>query len=173
MNWHFGKLGLLLFVVLLCIAAAGIGYAAWSEGLDIAGSVTTGSDDPGFVGNCTFNNSPDSSNPDPDAQCVCDFVDEDGDGDCEKVDVTITKANAFHWYKLYLPIENNGSIPVRITDVVVTYSSPAYVSEEETLFGTVLDAGAQATCKLVIEIGEAPDRDYNFSVTIAAAQWSQ
>jgi len=47
MRKGFGKLGLICFALLICLAGTGVGYAHWSDTLTIGGTVTTGTWDKG------------------------------------------------------------------------------------------------------------------------------
>jgi len=52
MKRGFGKLGLICFALLICLAGTGVGYAAWTDTLTIEGEVNTGELDYGFEQYC-------------------------------------------------------------------------------------------------------------------------
>ena len=173
MKGHKQKLGIFLLALLLALGGLGIGYAHWTKSLYIAGTATIGENDPGFTGEYEFSQHPDDPDRDPDWGCTCDFSDSDGDGDLDTMDATITNVDTFCVYRLYSTIRNDGTVPMQIKSVQITYSSPVMIAEEETLVGTVLDPGAVATCKLSIAIGAAMADTYTFSVKITSCLWDQ
>lgn len=173
MKGHKQKLGILLLALLLALGGLGIGFAHWTGSLDIAGTAHTGVFDPGFTGEWQFFQDPDDPDIDPDCGCTCIFIDSDGDGDYEVMEATITHVDTFCGYRLYSTIKNNGTVPMRIKNIQIIYDSPVMITEEETLVGTVLAPGAEATCKLLIAIGAAPAETYTFSVKITSCLWNQ
>jgi len=54
MKRGFGKLGLICFALLICLAGTGVGYAAWTDTLTIQGEVNTGELDYGFEDYCCW-----------------------------------------------------------------------------------------------------------------------
>ena len=172
MKGHKQKLGVLLLALVLALGGLGIGYAHWTESLDIAGTVTTGDFDPGFTGYYEFFQHPEDEDIDPDCGCTCNFSDSDGDGDYDTMEATITSVNTFSVYRLYSTIRNDGTVPMRIDSVQITYSSPVMIAEEETLVNTVLDPGDEATLKLSIAIAGAMADTYTFSVKITSCLWN-
>lgn len=173
MKGHKQKIGLLLLALVLALGGLGIGYAHWTDSLDVTGTVHWGSTDPGFVpGSCEFSQDPSDNYTDPDCGCDCNFIDSDGDGDYEIMEATITHVDTFCGYKLYSTIRNDGTVPVRIDNIQITFSSPVMICEEETLVGAVLDPGDEATCKLLIGVGPAMADTYSFSVQITATLYN-
>lgn len=178
MKGHKQKIGVLLLALVLALAGLGIGYAHWTQSLYITGSATIGEMDPGFVdGSCEFSQVfQDPNNPediDPDCDCTCSFTDSDNDGDLDTMDATIINVNTFCGYKLYSTIRNDGTVPMRIDAIQITYSSPVMIAEEGTLVGAVLDPDEDRTLKLLIGVGPAMADTYSFSVKITATLWNQ
>ena len=173
MKGHKGKLGILLLALLLALGGLGVGYAHWTDSLDIAGTAHFGSNDPGFTRDYEFFQDPEDEDIDPDYGCTCAFIDSDGDSDYDTMEATIIKVNTFCGYKLYSTISNGGTVPMRIAKIQIAYDSPVMIAEEETLVNTVLDPGDEATLKLLIGVGAALEDTYTFSVKITSCLWYQ
>jgi hypothetical protein len=173
MKGHKQRLWVLLLAVLLALGGLGIGYAHWTQSLYIAGTATIGENDPGFTGDCEFSQNPEDPDIDDDCDCTCAFTDSDSDGDYDTMEATIINVNTFCVYRLYSTILNEGTLPMRIDSVQITYSSPVMIAEEEPLVNTVLDPGDEVTLKLSIAIGAAMADTYNFSVKITSCLWNQ
>lgn len=172
MKEHKGKIGVLFLALVLALGGMGIGYAHWTDSLYITGTAQTGEEDPGFTGDYEFFQDPEDPDIDEDCGCVCTFTDTDGDGDYDTMEATIIHVNSFSVYSLHSAIRNYGTLPMRITAVQITYSSPVMIAEEETLVGTVLDPGDEVMMKLSIAIGAAMADTYSFSVKITSILWN-
>jgi hypothetical protein len=174
MKGHKKKLGILLLALVLALGGLGIGYTHWTDSLYIAGTAHIAENDPGFVpGSCEFSQHPDDPDEDDDCDCDCIFTDSDGDGDYDTMEATIINVDTFCVYRLYSTIRNDGTLPMRIKNIQVTYDSPVMIAEEESLVNTVLDPGDEATLKLSIAIGAAMADTYTFSVKITSCPWNQ
>jgi hypothetical protein len=171
MKGHKQRLGVLLLAVLLALGGLGIGYAHWTDSLYIAGTATIGENDPGFTGDYEFSQHPEDPDIDDDCDCTCTFTDSDGDYDT--VEATIINVDTFCVYRLWATIKNNGTVPMRIDSIQITYDSPVMIAEEEPLVNTVLDPGDEAKLKLSIAIGAAMADTYTFSVKITSCLWNQ
>jgi len=144
MRRRFLGIGGTLFLLMIALAAIGVGYGLWQKTLTISGTVSTGNVNAGFTqaytdddgrvdvstkdptdtGDCRIGTSScDPSGPGPDAPrydkgvatCVARVEDNGGT-------VTISIGNGYPSYycTIWAHIKNTGSIPVRIQSATVT-----------------------------------------------------
>jgi len=174
MKGYKQKLGVLLLALVLALGGLGVSYAHWAQNLEIATTVNVGQGSPGFTEEYQFFQDPEDPVIDEYYDCTCYFSDSDGDGDLDTMEATMTDVADNCTYKLYSTISDNGTLPMRITDIEITEPDLVTIEEEETLVGAVLDPGDEVTCKLLIAIGEeATAGQYSFSVKITSCLWNQ
>ena len=173
MKGYKQKLGILLLALMLALGSLGITHAHWVQIPHIGGTVTIGEGDPGFTGDWDFFQNPDDPDIDDEYYCTCNFTDSDDDGDLDVMEATITNVDPLCVYKLYSAIRNDGTLPMQITDIQIIDTGEVTIAEEETLVGTMINPGDEATCKLYIDIGEAMAGEYSFSVHITSCLWNQ
>jgi hypothetical protein len=105
------KVMLLGMVLVLCLAAVGVGYAHWTKDLYVNGVVNTGTFDAEMSQGVPFDNEYDKEV----AEGTCSVV-EGGLG------VELTVNNAYPCYEVTFPLDVHciGSVPLHINDISVT-----------------------------------------------------
>lgn len=195
-----GKIGTLFLVLVLCTAVVGIGYAAWSDTLNIDGNVATGeldihfsyvvtSDPPGAIDKNWSGVPPYPVNTFPVGKdvgrAICDeaidpetgLKDTDIDGDMDLAIVKLINVYPFYYTTLSIKVENNGTIPLIIEDVIITPtpnpSDPIYIYHAN-LDGNLLHPGERKTGDLEIYVTDSAveGASYMFTIEIKAIQWN-
>lgn len=124
MKNRFVKIGLLFLVLTLALAAVGVGYAMWDKTLDITGTVNTGEVDAVWV--VVFSNDPPGAPHDP------GYLKDVGETtviiDAEIVHVTMSNAYPCYLVHFSFTLENVGTIPFIIEDIIVTGDHGGWLS---------------------------------------------
>ena len=155
--------GWLLFFTLTAIfALMGVGMAAWQDGLNIFGKVSTGEFNPVFKRVDTFGNQPGSVNPSisSNGKLISVYI-----NDAEKNDV----------YKLKYTIANEGTIPLRLeVDGGNKDSDSGLGILSNTLPRKTLESGESVEGKLRIKLDCSVDERtrYDFDIELFFQQWN-
>jgi len=126
------KVGLLVLALVIALGGLGVGYAMWSDTINIQGSVNTAEVCIGFTSASSFDDC-DSNTKDytvkPGEDCKWAITRATKDVGCTTAvispdgkTVTVTLYNAYPGYlaDVEIHIDNCGDIPVRIQDFVIT-----------------------------------------------------
>lgn len=153
------RIGILFGVLILALAAIGVGSALWSETLTIDGDVTTGNVDVEF-----------------------DFVFTDdlgAEGECSHTgapnELTVTMANVYPTYECHLQfdVRNDGSIPV-LVDEPVWVMPPEITVTSNFCYGDDFPLpapGWTGACNVTFTVGDvAQDSMYEFDGSVFAEQ---
>lgn len=177
------KMRLLAITLILALTVLGASYATWSDNMPISGTVATGELDwyfenfgqkddgrdwicaPGFT-NITRVNTIDL------AQTTIDSLDTDGDGDDDTLKVTVTNAYPGYYNSPYVTMVNNGTIPLKIQQPIIT--SPPEISVQWTDgVGEVLakDQSKNIFYKFRVNESARDQTTYIFTIKITGIQW--
>ncbi|MDF9409005.1 MAG: hypothetical protein A4E52_00554 [Pelotomaculum sp. PtaB.Bin013] len=160
-------------VMLLALVLMGAAYAVWAEDITINGNVQTGYLDTVFTA-ATSNDPGVSVDPGKTLNVgrteVPTVIGADGVKDIG-VDVT----NAYPGYNATVnyTIKNNGTIPVKVTEVIDKSGNEAELSLASTLTpNTVIAAGATYNASIAHTLTDAAqqEQNYHYKVTITATQ---
>ncbi|TDA67758.1 MAG: hypothetical protein D9V47_09585 [Clostridia bacterium] len=166
------KSWLLALIVVVSLGVIGVGLAAWTETITIAGSVTTGDINPDFTSAST--DDPGTTiDPGTDKNVGMTEVSFSADA------ATVTVTNAYPGYHsdVTLTVKNNGSVPIEITDYSID-SLPDEISltssDSGLVPGTVIGAGESksGTFTQTVNDGAAESSNYTYGITITAEQWN-
>ena len=186
------KLGLLILVVVMALGALGVGYANWSQDLEIGGSVTTGSLQIGV------HNTDATDNAFGDTQVTSmDSVTARGSIGDEDFFAAVSESatNAYPGYSATCTIDigNTGSVPVALNDVNLTgftgdaeailaaasfsgtIGETAFAGYDDmvtTLQAVTLDPGQKVTLVLTMTFGDGLDQNQSgtWTVTVTGNQ---
>ncbi len=171
----------MVLVAVLCLAVLGVGFAKCSDVMASAGTVNTCEFSLEFT-DCTCTDPPGTDDPgytEDIGYCQCMPVDSDSDGDDDMVQIRVTNAYPRYWCDFEITVRNNGTIPAKITEVLVNEPDPEAIElngegfwSGPGLVGTVLDPGetTQASFSLHILQQISQGKTYNFSIQIEAVQ---
>lgn len=101
------KVTILAMVLVLCVSALGIGYAMWSEKIDIDATVNTGNLDVGMTVVDAYDNEAEGKN----VSGVEAWVDEDG-----SIEIEVNGAYPCITYTVVVEVTSLGTVPVHFTD---------------------------------------------------------
>jgi hypothetical protein len=179
------SIGTIVVILVVALAAIGVGYGLWSETLKIEGTVYTGEVDVGFSGPYVtewvdIDGIPSWEPEDKDAaaECYAWLYDADLSSDgYEGIGVQVVGAYPSYHCGVTFDVSNIGSVPVLIHQPVRT-SGPAWA----TLDGcydedTQLEYGEYAYCAILIHFDNedqvAENSVYTFTFQILAHQWNE
>jgi len=157
-------IGIIVMILMMALAALGVGYAWWTEQLTATGTIQTGSIDVQME-------SISYSTVDPLDIATCSSK-LSGDGKS----MTITIGNAYPGYVCMIDFKltNHGSVPAKITDVTLPSSHSAYnvVPSGELVNRDGLDPSSPKPARFKVEINPGADQNssYTFEVGIDIAQ---
>ncbi len=172
-----------LFAALLM---AGLSFAAWSEGIAVNGTVNTGEVDwcfnvvqtmldIGLDWTCD-ENFENAYQLDKDVGSTrIDLRDTDGDGDQDTAEVTVNKAYPGYYNYISFKVKNNGTIPIKVQDLLVTNPHPEAIKlawPEDS--GATLMPGKfrYLTIEFLVLAGAQESRSYTFTIEAPAVQWN-
>ncbi|WP_286724922.1 hypothetical protein [Pelotomaculum sp. PtaB.Bin117] len=167
---------LLSLVMVVALVLMGAAYAAWSEDITINGNVQTGYLDTVFTA-AASNDTGTTVDPgktiDAGRTEVPTVIGADGVKDFE---VAVTNGYPGYNATVDYTIKNNGTIPVRVTEVVDKAGNDAELSLTSTLAAnTVIAPGATYDASVTHAVTDAAQQEqtYHYKVTIIAAQAAQ
>lgn len=190
MKNRFVKIGMLFLVLTLALAAVGVGYAMWDKTLDITGTVNTGEVDAVWV--VVFSNDqPGSLDPGylKDVAETTVIIDSE---DAQIVHVTMSNAYPCYLVHFSFTLENVGTIPFIIEDVIVTGDAAGWLSVVYTdLIGNQIEPWDDPQTEFFFEnrgelsldvhvmqendAGEIlpMDATLNFDIEVVCVQWNE
>jgi len=168
---NLGKIGVICLVLMLCLAAIGVGYGHWSQTLNIDGTVDTGELDIEFLNCVTGDN---ETGGDVGEMSVLE-VDTDGDLDIDKLIVTLDYGYFCYEGYVIFDVHNNGSVPEEVVAVTITepIGGEVDVSLSGIAVGSQLSPGQSVPCVLSAHVTSNVSGTYSFSVVIEAWNWNQ
>ena len=126
------KTSILILVLIVALGAIGVGYAAWSQTLDITGNVDTGSLSAAYIGSNATNV------PVGDAEADATYTVTGDDG----LTLTVNVTNAYPGLNFDVPfyVKNWGTVPINVavttadtnTLFIVTIGDPGVVNPGDT-----------------------------------------
>jgi predicted ribosomally synthesized peptide with SipW-like signal peptide len=164
------KFAVLAILLIVALAATSVGYAYWTETIDINGTVQAGNLDVAFVDDApTTPTTSDNENSLDVATCSAD-VSDDGN------ELVIEIGNAYPGYECYIDfgVENVGSIPVDLNEIVLgavddaLEVTPVGVSADNLAVGGTIDG------MIMVKVNESAveGETYTFSASILAEQFN-
>lgn len=157
-------IGIIVMILMMALAALGVGYAWWTEQLTATGTIQTGSIDVQMEGISYSTNDPLDA-----ASCSSKIS---GDGKA----MTISIGNAYPGYVCMIDfsLTNHGSVPAKITDVTLPDPHTAYTVNPSGVLVTrdELDPSSPKPARFKVEInpGANQNASYTFEVGIDIAQ---
>ena len=157
-------IGIIVMILMMALAALGVGYAWWTEQLTATGTIQTGSIDVQIEGLA-------SAEQDPLNVTECSpKISSDGKA------MTVTVENAYPGYvcTLNFALINHGSVPAKVSGVTLPASEPAF---DLTTDG-VLQTGAELApsiampgrIRVSILSGASQRANYTFNIGITIVQ---
>ena len=178
------KIKILAFSLVLAFVLMGAGYAAWSENLSLSGTVKTGELDWYFSNWGQMDSGNDYicepgcydgfEEADKDvARTTVTGLDTDGDGDKDTVRVAVTNGYPGYYNSPYVTVKNNGTIPVKIQQPIVSAPSEVDVHWIDSV-GTVLMPGQFTSVFYDLRVNESAQEssNYTFTIKIPGIQWN-
>jgi hypothetical protein len=156
------KAFILCLVLVIVAAAAGTGYAHWTEELAIEGTVSTGSVDVCFV--AAGSNDPGSS-VDPGKEKHVGQTEVEGVGS-DTLTATIANGYACYQSEITFAVLNTGTIPVKAYVTVANPHPELDVAVCCTELAIDTGESRSATCSLHIEDCAQPATEYRFTVAV-------
>jgi hypothetical protein len=165
------RLSVLAVLLMVALAVLGLGFARWTETLNIEGTVSTGNLDAQFVSLNCYDDEPVAKDY-SDIDC---WVDE---SDPRKLWITIKNAYPSINYYCEFDLQNTGSIPFHVDSVVVNTGS---LPEGATVDVRGIEKSEQVhpneykhgIVHVHLNNTAAENADYTFSITINVGQWNE
>lgn len=165
----FGKIAILSLVLVVGLAAVGLGFAGWSQELFINGTVNTGSVDMEFQ-NCRAVQANGMNN----AETTVNCLDLNGDGMAETMQVNIQGAFPGHVAAVLFDVHCSGSVPVHISEILITEPGDnVEVSISGIAVGDQIHPCESVPATLTARVNTNQAGQYGFSVRITAVNWSE
>jgi len=157
-------IGIIVMILMMALAALGVGYAWWTEQLTATGTIQTGSIDVQMEG-VSY------STVDPLDIATCSSK---LSGDGKSMTITIDNAYPDYVCTIDFSLTNHGSVPAKITDVSLPSSHPAYnvIPFGELVARDWLNPSSPKPASFKVEINPGADQksSYTFEVGIDIAQ---
>lgn len=166
-----GKTTTLFAVLMIAMLAIGIGYAMWDKTVYIYGEVDTGELDLEV-----FSCADDDDGIDPgkdkdvaDTTCWVDLADP------QIVHVLITNGYPCYYVYVHITVENTGTIPVKLQDIIHTTVPPEIIVEASNSIGEQVDPGDRRNYTVYIHIEQSATEltTYYFTVELWFVQWNE
>ena len=151
---NFAKIGTICVVLMVALGLMGVGYAAWSEVLNINATVEIG----------TWGGSLSDPSPTTSGTIVLSTSPN-------VLTVTITSAEADTTYTGYFNVNNTGTVPIKIDSI-----TPADVPEgvtDSVMVATPIEPGIPAVGTITVITGASPPGVFSFTETFVFVQWNQ
>lgn len=177
---------ILSLVLVVVLAVAGLSFAAWTEAINIHGTVNTGDINPLFTRTFTLDDGvvndpeidPEDDGTDPlydrDVASTAATISPDG----KTITCVIENGYPCYFTETYFEITNQGSVPVKITGLDV--DSPPEVTVEPWVEDEEIDPGETVAGYLINHVAEesmegldaGETATYQFTATINCEQWN-
>lgn len=166
------KIALVSLALVLALGMLGVGYAHWEKSLYIEGTVNTGEVNMEII-SAASDDPPGNIDPGKDKDVGCTRVQIDP-SDNQRVIVTVE--NGYPCYEVYIHFtaHNNGTIPVRLQDIIVT-APPEITVEGWDGIGEQIHPCQRSdnTGHLHIEQIAGELATYTFTVEFVYVQWNE
>ncbi|MGB9662125.1 MAG: hypothetical protein ACPL5F_08930 [Moorellaceae bacterium] len=167
------KVRFISLALVLALALMGAAFAAWTETINVNGSVATGNYDVTFSSSST-NDEGTTVDPGLDKN-VGQSVATLG---ADSKSITVTASNAYPGYNAIVTykIKNTGTIPLKVNNAVITNTNAQItVTNEVDPAGQIIDPGQEfeAQVKHVVNDSAAETSTYTYSVAVNTVQWNQ
>ena len=150
----FAKIGTICLVLLVALGLMGVGYAAWSEVLNINATVEIG----------TWGGS--LSDPSPTSGTIVLSTSPN------VLTVTITSAEANTTYTGSFNVNNTGTVPIKI-DSITPADVPEGVTDSVSV-ATQIEPGIPEVGTITVTTGASPPAGvFSFTETFVFVQWNQ
>jgi len=145
--------------LMVALAMTGVGFAWWTETLNIEGSVATGEL------NVDFNNPATSC----DEEMTCEVKVTD-----TTITVDINNAYPCGSCVVTFDIQNTGTIPAKVMAIDISNDAELDVELENIVVGNIIGVGGSKTCTLTVHVNENAQElsEYTFTVTIDFGQFN-
>ncbi|WP_027717940.1 hypothetical protein [Desulfovirgula thermocuniculi] len=159
-------------LLVLAFALMGAAFAAWTETLNINGSVATGNLDVAFS-SATSNDPQGTNDPDQnyDVGVTTATISDDQNT------LTITAANTYPGYTATVTykVKNTGSIPVKLTGVTVNNSHSQITVSATQPNNAIIPVGGEweGTITHTVNDNAAENATYTYTATVNAVQFNQ
>jgi hypothetical protein len=165
----FLPVGILFMVLVMALAALGVGYGHWTKTLDINGSVTTGEVNADFDSASTSDTGIDPGYTKDVGTCTVSGVGTQT--------LTITVDNAYPSYTcdVDFTITNTGTIPLKVNALSLTGGAPEVTVDWTTVaVGQQIEPGEEAPGDIHIHVEQcaAENTTYTFDAQIELIQWN-
>jgi hypothetical protein len=179
-------IGTLVMILILALAAVGVGYSMWAENLVIDGTVKTGEVDVTFSGPWTaeYVHVDGTIELEPEVKgrytkCEATGFDFDPDSDgYEGIDILVEGAYPSYLCYVWFDVTNIGTVPVHVSRPKPTAGNPDWVTVYACYDDEVqLHRGERAWCYLWIHFTNDDfvdeNAEYRFHFDILAHQWNE
>lgn len=166
------KIGLLLLVLVLALGALGVGYAMWDKTLYIDGTVNTGEVNMEIIS---------ASSDDPPG--TIDYAKDKDVGSTAvsyvigSQSITVTVTNGYPCYEVYVHFtaHNNGTVPVRLQDIIVTNPDPCITVDAWDGMGEQIHPSQNADNTIYIHVEQCAEElaTYTFDVEFYYVQYNE
>jgi hypothetical protein len=183
------SIGTIVVILVVALAAIGVGYGLWSETLKIEGTVHTGEVDVGFSGPYIdewvyVTGQGYILEPDEKDVTTCQaalFGSQDPqDNGASRIVVTVTGAYPYYLCRLGFDVTNLGTVPVHVHQPVQAAgdnTASAYVDGCYAQDTQVHPGGSTGVCYLYIWFPNTPaieeNETYTFAFDVFAHQWNE
>lgn len=153
-------ISILCLAMIISLSAVGVGFAAWHEGLDIRGVVSTGEMEPVFGSWVIAGES-----------CSPSRADVWVEGEGKRLAVWVQDAYPGYYLHLRYAVTNLGTIPVQY-ETEISDSSPGLEVQMSAPQG-VIDIGESQEGELwLVASGVEEEREYDFTLLLGFRQWN-
>ena len=169
-----GKIATICLVLVLCLAAIGVGYGHWTETLNIQGTVGTGEMSVGFL-NAVASDNEDALGLDNVGLTNVTLCDMDGDGVNELMQVDLSEGYFCYEGTVTFDVKNHGTVPAKVTAIDITEPAGGEleVAVDGIAVGSVIDGGASLACELTAHIAANGTGSGGFTVNIEFVNWNE
>jgi hypothetical protein len=181
-------IGTLVMILILALAAIGVGYGLWAERLQIFGRVVTGEVDvflsgPAMSEWVDIRGEPNPEPPEKDPYTVCEgrayqvSQDDPYDDGPDTIEILVSGAYPSYHCEAFFDVYNIGSVPVKVS-APVQVAGPDWVALKECYEPwTQIEPNEYVLCKVHIHFTNTDDVDenteYRFQFLIDALQWNE
>ncbi len=169
-------IGTLVVILVIALAAIGVGYGLWSKVLFVSGTVATGNVNAEFLSPSTNDTGTDPGYTKDVGSCTVALAAQPGAGPNDLLTVTITNGYPSYSCTVSFSVKNSGSIPVMVQAFNFAGLPPVLdLTAELPTVGTQIDAGHTADGRLTVHVRQEAEEsaNYVFSAAITLVQWNE
>ncbi len=173
-----GKIGILALALVIMLGVMGVGYAAWSDEIDIAGIVNTGEWNDTLVEGLCWTSPAEQTDTYIDCWGLLDTSPDLPDPD--QMALYIDNATSGVTYNCDFFIYNEGTIPTALQSIAVWASNDLSVTVLDLSTGMPLEPGTpiepgesvSGTVSIELKASATPGWDYLTTVTFVTVRWN-